>query len=444
MEEKHLIDKFLEFEEKNNLFDIKIRGINIWYHIRFDVYSQIISKKNDLGRAHFTKTRVLKFKDYLLNFLPSLFFHNPLTGLRKVDFLVFNHSRRIFSNGRWEEPYSDRFIESNRDKKFYIYENAYNGSHKRNVFIQENRKYQDILSIISTILANINKIIFPLKKEESRIINDLQLKINHEFSLTVDISRIKYDIFYCGVYKKLLRYIISRTKPEKIYEVVYYDQVHMLVNQVAKEMNILTYEFQHGTMGRYHIAYNYKKIRNHTCLPDKVYFYNEFWKNNTRLPIKEEDKIIYGNPYLEAMKKKYSKAIKKDNKKTILFLSQGTIGDKLSNFAIKLSADIDTEKYKIIYKLHPSEYFDWQKRYPNLISSSIKVIDNNKKHLYELFIMSDIQIGVSSTAIYEGLEFGLKTFILKVHGWEYMEDLISIGKAILIEKPEELIGYVEK
>lgn len=67
MEEKHLIDKFLEFEEKNNLFDIKIRGINIWYHIRFDVYSQIISKKNDLGRAHFTKTRVLKFKDYLLN-----------------------------------------------------------------------------------------------------------------------------------------------------------------------------------------------------------------------------------------------------------------------------------------------------------------------------------------------------------------------------------------
>ena len=434
MKEKHLIDKFLEFEEENKLFDIEIRGIKIWSFIRFGVYSQIISKKNNLKKAHYKQNKISKFYNYLKNLFICLLFHNPFL-LKKVDFLVFNHPRRMQVNDIWEEPYSDDFIRVNQTKKINIFESPFNGKHKKKVLNSRSIKYKDIMNNIATIGAKITKILFPLKKREIEIIENLEKQINSVFLSEVNISTIKYNIFYYKTYKKLLHFILKKTQPENIYEVVSYDPINMLINEIASEFKIPTIEFQHGTMGKYHIGYNYfSSEEKYDFLPDKVYFFNEFWKNNNRFPIIEQNKIVYGNPYMDKLVKFYKKSATKKGKQKILFLSQGTIGDKLSEFANNLSKNIDSKKYEIIYKLHPSEYFDWKKRYPNLVENkNIEVIDNNIKHLYKLFALSDIQIGVYSTALYEGLEFGLKTYILKEYGWEYMEEIIKEKRAILVK-----------
>lgn len=95
----------------------------------------------------------------------------------------------------------------------------------------------------------------------------------------------------------------------------------------------------------------------------------------------------------------------------------------------------EKEKYEIIYKLHPGEYETWRENYPYLLKAlelnkhrsivDFKVIDDNTTPLYELFATSEYQIGAFSTAIYEGLSFNCKTFIIDAPGIEYLDDLIK-------------------
>ena len=64
--------------------------------------------------------------------------------------------------------------------------------------------------------------------------------------------------------------------------------------------------------------------------------------------------------------------------------------------------------------------------------NEIEVISDPSVGIYRLFSESTTQIGVYSTAIFEGLAFGLKTYILDAPGKEYMQDLYQKGYAQLV------------
>jgi len=80
--------------------------------------------------------------------------------------------------------------------------------------------------------------------------------------------------------------------------------------------------------------------------------------------------------------------------------------------------------------------------YPWLINANIKILDDSKTSLYNLFSESEIQVGVASTAVYEGLAFGLKTYILDVPGSEYFQPLIDAGQALKVGSAEEFINHL--
>ena len=129
-------------------------------------------------------------------------------------------------------------------------------------------------------------------------------------------------------------------------------------------------------------------------------------------------------------------------KNQILFISQGVIGEYLSNFAFDLFKKLD-ENYTFIYKLHPGEYETWRENYPVLSKlikyDNFKLIDNNEIPLYKLFAESEFQVGAFSTAIYEGLSFNCKTFILDVPGVEYLDDLVEKNIVIKINDSDDMV-----
>ena len=101
--------------------------------------------------------------------------------------------------------------------------------------------------------------------------------------------------------------------------------------------------------------------------------------------------------------------------------------------------------YNIIYKLHPGEYDTWKQNYPELVNDldNFKVIDNSETPLYQLFAQSNYQVGAFSTAIYEGLMFNCKTFILDVPGVEYLSDLIKKGYVCKVNDITDLMDNLE-
>lgn len=438
---------FLEIEKKYELFDIKINNIKIWNYVRFDVYHQISKTYNgteDNFKGHLkpnNKKLYPQIKSLVLNFKKVMFNYKNLS---EKDILIINHERRIKENNFYNCIYTDKLIkELEVDKSMYVLEKTYASKHYSPVKTP-NLFYLDWLEFkIGIQRVIIHKLkINNLNDKDIESIRQINKIIQDTYKIDIDITKtIINQIVKYKCSKKYYEQLFSVIKPKLLIEVVSYGFERQLMNEIAKEKGTKIVELQHGTMGKYHIGYNYSVDKNKTNLPDFIFLFGEYWKKSSALPLKNDSLIVTGFPHFEHKIEEY---IKKRNsnagRKIILFISQGYIGKNLSKFATELNEIIDKEKYEIIYKLHPGEYDYWETNYQWLKNSDIEVIDNNLKDVYYYFSISDVQVGVSSTALFEGLAFDLVTLIYKDIGHEYMEDLFEMNLGYLVTEPTEVLG----
>ena len=303
--------------------------------------------------------------------------------------------------------------------------------------------YTDRIQLGSYIFKKRNKIEFT--PDELELISNVQkelkesfnVDINLEWILKIHILNFRYDYLkYTELFKK--------RKPEKIFVVVAYE--NQAVVAAAKDLGIEVFELQHGTITDYHLGYSYplkSRLNGEIAyFPDKILTFGDYWINNETSPISDDNIIPVGFSYFEVVSKDYLNLSANPNQ--VLFISQGVIGKYLSKFAYEFA--LKRPDLKIIYKLHPGEYETWKENYPELVNDldNFTVIDNSKTPLYELFARSAYQVGAFSTAIYEGLMFNCKTFILDVPGVEYLSDLIDKGYVFKINSADDLVSNLEK
>lgn len=439
-----LIDEFLDFEENNRLFERNIDGYFYWHYIRFQIYQAIQIEKNHIESSNPTwKKRGIGGKTVrLIKKLTIGFQKNPYRFKGNCSILVMNHERRMYVDGLYRPIYVEEILKGREDFVLLEPPNLYEG-HYSPISYEKNTYYTDLMEATVTIYCKLHSLQNSTAEKE---LSDLFEKINQHFSVKLKTDTLKGEIFRSileyPIRKKYYKGLLKKLNPRIILEVVSYNRDHMIVNEVAKEMKIPTIELQHGTMGRYHVAYNYKEKKDFSYLPDKILLFSEYWKTATRLPLKDENLIAAGYPYLEAMVSKYKKTISNDGIK-ILFISQKTIGKFLSKFAIDLKDYLEVKNldFEIIYKLHPAECPSWETDLPELYREreNIEVISDASKTIYELFGECTMQVGVYSTAIFEGLAFGLETYIVKLPGHEYMKDLYEQGYAKLVRVCDEVI-----
>ncbi len=437
MKHEVLLDKFLHFEYENNLFDLEVRNIKFWQFIRVRIFSYILIKKeifNKSEREEIGFMPKLYFKG--LRFYISSLLKKTFIKFKKKNILFFCSSRRILSDGSYQDQYLDPIIESCH-MSYLAVENYERLDHLRPP-ITKNLFYLDYIEFPSRFVNYFKKM--KLNKLETEMIKTLQYSLNKTFNL-------KYTLLFSEINRNILRYeyiypklekLIKSTNPKVIVEICSYGIFKQIANIIAKEQNIPTIEFQHGTMGKYHVAYNYMKKVYIDSFPDYIFVWGSFWKDHTRFPISEKNVIVTGFPYFENQL-----SIRKDikKKKNILFISQVTIGKKLAEVAFELADKL--KNYQIIFKLHPSEV-SLANRYNFLNNKkNILVIRDSKILLYDLFAKCEYQVGVSSTALIEGLGFGLKTIIVKLPGWKYFEDLNS-EFIEFVDSDKEIVEFITK
>ncbi|MGN0308768.1 MAG: hypothetical protein ACI4DN_11200, partial [Lachnospiraceae bacterium] len=284
-----------------------------------------------------------------------------------------------------------------------------------------------------------------LERIESKISKPLA-ELEKAYELQLDIKLIssciaKQILAYKGSMKSTKK-LLKRLNPGIVVEVVGYNPFCMLINEICKEKKIPTIELQHGTMNG-HIAYEYGVEHEIKQFPDKLFLFSEYWKGQIHVPIRDEELIVTGYPYFEH-KQNEVRAIEEyaDGKINILFISQGTIGKKLSELAYAIAEVLNGENYRVLYKLHPGELAIWEKEYTDLTKGNLVVISDNRYSLYEYFATCQIQVGVYSTALYEGLGFGLETFIYQIENANRMSSLREKGYAKYIGNAKELYEQI--
>ena len=69
---------------------------------------------------------------------------------------------------------------------------------------------------------------------------------------------------------------------------------------------------------------------------------------------------------------------------------------------------------------------------------------DKEKPLYQMLAESQVQVAVNSTATYEGLGFGLNTYLLDIPGVEAMGYLLETGYARLVGSVGEMRDLLAK
>jgi hypothetical protein len=409
-----------------------------------------MDQKQGLDEAHPSVSRNIFGKIVLaIRLLKTLIF-DPLKRLCRSDILILNHERKILRGNTYICKYTD--VISKAYPQAIILEKPYQEGHLRptdrhNLFFTDSISIKGRLYSIHAMKFR-KKYVGKLKAEIFEELNDALSEMQKTYDIKLDIDKLLAEItrrfIICKKKKMLWKQVIEKIQPKAIIETVHYSMDNMLINEIAANMGIPTIELQHGTIHNEHIAYQYAQVqRPIPQLPKYILTFSEYWNDIVNMPGQCVKLISVGFPYFEEKVVEGFGNHEANSNKKIIFLSQGTIGTKLSRLASDLAGILSGE-YQIIYKLHPSEYHIWKDKCPWLNNGNVTVIDDNSIDLYGLFAISYAQVGVYSTAIYEGLGFRLRTFIYNIEMAATMGPLCDIGYATMFDSAPELKNLLDK
>ena len=418
---KELCEFIWYLENKYNLLDFEIDGIKVWQYKRMDIYYNLAQKLNILTQPHGIISKKEKIFKFFL-FVKNSIFYNPIFHNNKIDKLIIPHSRKKNYNGEEIDIYTHFFIENliKENKTFIELEPPYLGSHTKNN--KKDRYFNDYIILFSNLLS----IFVNINNNNLKTINlcnkEIEETISKEFNLNFILEKAakKFKIENI-LYFKLLK----KLSPKEIYIVVSYSGYAPLI-KAAKKLKIEVIEFQHGTFSEYHLGYSYPERKKELdYFPNKFLVWSQYWKDLISFPILKENIIVKNFEYFENEKNKYKNILK--NKNQALVISQGAISSKIAEYILERWDYF--EKFKIVYKLHPGEIASYKNNLPlvELLKKENVELDLNTD-LYSLFMSSEYQIGVFSTAIYEGIDFNCKTILLNLPGIEYMTKFIIYNK----------------
>jgi len=425
-------ERFEQLEREYSLFNIEINNTHIWERLRYTVFQQITGspESTNADDSIINKELIRGLRLWVQNIL----YKNPYLSSSKEFIFVGTPRRKRLEDGFWWDIYCDP-VQDRCPFDSVQFEAPFQFQHFTPAKTQQLR-YLDLIIYSGSILRRIWSDL-SIPEPQKRRLKELEKELLDKFDAHVDLNDMARQALCNRKYRtRLYKQLLAKVDPKIAVVIASYGKEDFI--EACKNKSIPVAELQHGVIHPGHFGYSFPKTKSKATFPDYLLLWGEFWNENINFPIPNDRVFVSGYPYMELTKQKYD-SVKQKNQ--ILFVSQQDIGFELSKLAIEAKQHPEMNR-DIVYKLHPKEYTDWEKKYPRLKESEIKVVDDSGPQLYELFVESSAQVGVYSTGLYEGLAFCLDTYIYDCPNSEVMRPLIEDGAADSISSVENLIRSV--
>ena len=423
--------KFLELEKENHWFEIRVKGHKFWDYVRYAVFNAIANEYNEEVPERRPGTAIGYLIEAMVYFVYYLVDTLKTRGKRYDIIFVNNTDRTNKIGGKEVNQWYYPVIKHLHPRYKILFVDPYPG--------EIAGKYPcDLLRIrFLCLFDRIKSLFIRFTEQERNVFSDIQSKLWDELSVKVDMYDITRDVFPMQIqgYKRYLK-LFGRYSPRIV---AFCDNGYMRgMMEAAQESKTTTINLQHSQISYLETLYNYDGdvSSRDIVVSDYIFTFSDFWHKEFRLPGK---KVSVGFP-LREMNTRISNN-KAQKTKNILVISDGFYARESP--IIPELADLLPD-YTIYYKLRPGEYKHWREKYgtiwkkPNLV-----MIEDNKLSLYDYFLICPYQIGVGSTALYEGLCFNPVTFILKVGWYEEMRGLYEDGYAFLVSSAGEIAEKIK-
>lgn len=428
-----LLNRFIQFEEENEMFGITLNGVKLWHYMRNAVFYsldelltdfKVLSKIEPYSQNHkVTFQDKLRAKTVCNQFLVS-----------QRDILIIPHERKYIDHGHYGRCIYTDLIDKNLHQSHYILASksvmdCYIPQKSKNIIYCDIEAYRKIKRIKDdntaiTVQEFDSKIVFPV---ETFFNIKLDSKTKREWK-----RRAEFLYSYRAIRIAYYEYMLRRIKPKLILEVVGYGTDRMALCEAAKEKGIPVVELAHAWTNT--IPYMFYSKANLKCFPDYIFKFGKGDNMNDKYPIDDNRVIPVGFPELESYVKN---SYRKKHKKVILMVSEGS--NEISEFTYELAKKIGSE-YQIIYKLHPKEYGNFEKIVGKFLSEPrIKVMGDFNRTIYSYLSIAEWVIGGYSAALMEATAFNTKIAVIKMKKGPYSIQLVDSGRAVLVNDVDNLL-----
>jgi hypothetical protein len=399
------LDEFFGIDNDiiKNDFSIKEYDLLIWPLIRYNVLSNIKriqdSKLNAHAGASILSVRIFKYLFDTLLFAP-----HKLN--RKYDVIFYVTARGRLTNNF--NIYSDYF--SSLIEKTLVIDNSYR--YRYSIPDNTDNFATQDYGWLTSFLSHQIKRIFSKKQNPDieRFIDFLRTEEIADVDFCEQMRNALYGFYFSyASYRSYLTKVLKKFEPKVIFaDDGAYGSYKAILFKTAKENGILTGEFQHGTISKGQLAYNYgdgifKSKEYRKYLPDYILTFGDYWNTQMNIPSKV---VTIGAPHFYESIKKYKDI--EEQKNSILIVSQGTVTNIFVEIAKYLSDSLPG--YKIIFKLHPGEV-PFEDRYKTLYKyNNIQVAKSGD--IYKYIAECEHIIACYSTTIFEAMGFDKNIFVL--------------------------------
>lgn len=419
MNEYDYMDLLVEWEEKRNMFSWKIYDMEVWEYVRFGILSIVLRKiKNNNEKFFYNYIQENNAKKFI-----GVVAELPKKLLKHKELLIVNTPSRVLVDGKYISIYIDKMFE-------YC---------NRSYYVLERESPNDISKCITNNVIRYEPNNFAYQKVENDYINSKCKKLisilEKDFKISFDTKEKQYikDNIYSviqnrKVHKNFYKVLLKQIKPKVIVIVSAAEQTKRYLIETAKEMGIITVEYDHGISMVCCLENYYFKKHNLKSYVDYTWVYGssivESFKNS---PIDSQNIKAVGNGYYDWRIENISKQKKITDKKLILVISDFTLSG-LAELAVDISNKVSDE-YVVMFKLHPGE-IDWRNKYPVLVDSKV-IIPILKSHndIYEYIYSASHIIGSLSSALHEAAELDSDIYIYTKAPTSIFSENLYLNKA---------------
>jgi hypothetical protein len=420
-----------KLEQDLGLLDRKIAGTFYWPIIRMRLVD-LLSERLGLHELVHPRLRTSPTK-HLKAALAPIYTDRGLSPNRisdRYDTILVPFLRKKRQSGRAIDIHTERILNDSELGRFLIIDEV-----KHDNFLTApadadvKSKSNHMAHVLLRATAFAPTLLMPVMREHSMLNDALQRELGVYAPLSIAHFAMRLAIFIEG--RKQARRFIPRSGARRLFFAT--SRGASAIAAAAQDVGLRSYEVQHGMIGRYHATYHYPGSPFVPYAPDALLLFGSYWGEAVDLPANTA-KVVIGSGNLE----KYQSQARRKTSKQVFVPSQGTIGRRLFEFTI--SAAKLAPEWNFVFKPHPAESLEMK----NFIESDAQGTVKNfrilspKDDIYEVLAASEVQVGVYSTALFEGMALGVRTIVVRLPGSEHMAAAVESGDAVFAQDPQEI------
>jgi hypothetical protein len=417
-----------QIEDQLGLIEASASGVHWWPPMRVETFYRLTRA---LGLFHDPQPKASRRKPpgwrKLVDQARATWI-DPVRPGRRARYLVFPHERKVDRGNGPVDIYTERLCRELAPEETLIVDRAASPRANGSAHLSFER-------LKATIRARERHDWRPLPEEQRRF-RALEEALARAFGARVPIARIaprRVRTFMAArqVYGKLL----DRLGTESVFVVVGYFK-HAL-NAAAHDRGIQVHEFQHAAISPYSLGYSYPGRPHVPYSPDTLLCFGPFWTSAPELPANTKPVVVGRTGALDVL---LARAPPKRSRQVVV-ISQGVIGVELLQLAVR-AARLAPD-YQFVFRRHPGEIEADLRAILSRVGlecpANLAIVGSDPP-FYDSLAESEVQVGVFSTGLFEGMLLGCRTIVADLSGSEAMETVVRRGDAMVVGSPEDLVA----